>query len=102
LRIEKGSEGLSDVTAPTGFQYFKILICHWMYAAFRSWSVAEIGMSGTVAELRARGYKEGSIVRVQLHNFISYDDAVVYPGPKLNIILGPNGGVKSLFGPHVT
>jgi hypothetical protein len=45
----------------------------------------------TVGELKARGYKEGSIVRVHMHNFISYDDAVVYPGPKLNIILGPNG-----------
>jgi hypothetical protein len=43
--------------------------------------------------LKARGYKEGSIVRVHMHNFISYDDAVAYPGPKLNIILGPNGTV---------
>lgn len=48
-------------------------------------------MAGTAGEYRARGFKEGSIVRVQMHNFISYDDAVVYPGPKLNIILGPNG-----------
>jgi hypothetical protein len=49
------------------------------------------GHGATVGELKARGYKEGSIVRVHMHNFISYDDAVVFPGPKLNIILGPNG-----------
>ena len=49
------------------------------------------GGNVSLESVRLRGYKEGSIVRVQMHNFISYDDAVVYPGPKLNIVLGPNG-----------
>ena len=28
-------------------------------------------------------------------NFLTYDDAEVYPGPRLNIVLGPNGTGKS-------
>jgi structural maintenance of chromosomes protein 5 len=81
------------VTAPTGFQYLKILISVGI--------LAELVCCGIMAvEFKARGYKEGSIVRVQLHNFISYDDAVVYPGPKLNIILGPNGESDYRSQPH--
>ena len=36
-------------------------------------------------------YRKGSIVRVTLHNFMSYTDAHFEPGPLLNVILGPNG-----------
>lgn len=38
-----------------------------------------------------KGYRVGSIVRVGMRNFLTYDDAVAYPGPQLNIVLGPNG-----------
>lgn len=41
------------------------------------------------------GYLRGSIVRVKLHNFVTYDDVEFYPGPHLNVIMGPNGTGKS-------
>ncbi|TFK46958.1 P-loop containing nucleoside triphosphate hydrolase protein [Heliocybe sulcata] len=41
------------------------------------------------------GYIPGSIVRVQLHNFVTYDYVEFCPGPYLNMILGPNGTGKS-------
>ncbi|KAF8165900.1 P-loop containing nucleoside triphosphate hydrolase protein [Crassisporium funariophilum] len=41
------------------------------------------------------GYIPGSIVRIQLHNFVTYDYVQFRPGPYLNMILGPNGTGKS-------
>ncbi|KAG6580330.1 Structural maintenance of chromosomes protein 5 [Phytophthora cinnamomi] len=40
-------------------------------------------------------YVDGSIFRVKLHNFLTYSDAEFFPGPRLNLILGPNGTGKS-------
>jgi len=40
-------------------------------------------------------YVPGSIVRVQLHNFLTYDHVEFRPGPHLNMIIGPNGTGKS-------
>jgi chromosome segregation ATPase len=37
----------------------------------------------------------GSIVRIQLRNFVTYDWVEFRPGPYLNMILGPNGTGKS-------
>jgi hypothetical protein len=37
------------------------------------------------------GYKTGSILRVKMLNFLTYDEAEVFPGPRLNVLLGPNG-----------
>lgn len=37
----------------------------------------------------------GSILRITCHNFQTYDDVTVHPGPALNMILGPNGTGKS-------
>lgn len=37
----------------------------------------------------------GSIVRVKLENFVTYDAVEFYPGPHLNMIIGPNGTGKS-------
>ena len=37
----------------------------------------------------------GSIVRIQLKNFVTYDWVEFRPGPYLNMILGPNGTGKS-------
>lgn len=39
--------------------------------------------------------RDGSIKRVELHNFMTYDDCVFEPGPGLNLVLGPNGTGKS-------
>ncbi|THH29882.1 hypothetical protein EUX98_g4315 [Antrodiella citrinella] len=41
------------------------------------------------------GFIPGSIVRVQLKNFVTYDWVEFCPGPYLNMILGPNGTGKS-------
>ncbi|KAH7926802.1 P-loop containing nucleoside triphosphate hydrolase protein [Leucogyrophana mollusca] len=41
------------------------------------------------------GYIPGSIVRIQLSNFVTYDWVEFRPGPYLNMILGPNGTGKS-------
>jgi len=40
-------------------------------------------------------YQAGAITRVQLTNFITYEDVVFYPGPYLNMVIGPNGTGKS-------
>ncbi|KAG2359387.1 P-loop containing nucleoside triphosphate hydrolase protein, partial [Suillus spraguei] len=41
------------------------------------------------------GFIPGSIVRIKLHNFLTYDWVEFRPGPYLNMILGPNGTGKS-------
>ncbi|KAM9855821.1 structural maintenance of chromosomes protein 5 [Aulostomus maculatus] len=40
-------------------------------------------------------FVEGSILRITMQNFLTYDDSVVYPGPNLNMIVGANGTGKS-------
>lgn len=40
-------------------------------------------------------FVDGAIFRVKLHNFLTYTDAEFHPGPRLNLILGPNGTGKS-------
>ncbi|OAL75519.1 hypothetical protein A7D00_1118 [Trichophyton violaceum] len=39
----------------------------------------------------------GSIVRVKLTNFVTYTSAECHPGPRLNMVIGPNGTGKSTF-----
>ncbi|TFY82531.1 hypothetical protein EWM64_g1483 [Hericium alpestre] len=41
------------------------------------------------------GYVTGSIVRVKLENFVTYDHVEFRPGPHMNMIIGPNGTGKS-------
>ncbi|KAI9286759.1 P-loop containing nucleoside triphosphate hydrolase protein [Umbelopsis sp. AD052] len=41
------------------------------------------------------GYVNGSIVRIALTNFVTYDWCEFFPGPQLNMIIGPNGTGKS-------
>jgi chromosome segregation ATPase len=48
-----------------------------------------------VAAKEPYAYHPGAIVRIRVHNFLTYDDAVIEPGPRLNIIVGPNGSGKS-------
>ncbi|XP_040913547.1 structural maintenance of chromosomes protein 5 [Toxotes jaculatrix] len=40
-------------------------------------------------------FVEGSILRITMKNFLTYDYSVVYPGPNLNMIVGANGTGKS-------
>ncbi|XP_030625495.1 structural maintenance of chromosomes protein 5 [Chanos chanos] len=44
--------------------------------------------------LRGR-FVEGSIVRITMQNFLTYDHSEVFPGPNLNMIVGANGTGKS-------
>jgi hypothetical protein len=50
---------------------------------------------GSYSDYVARGFHPGSIVRVAMRNFLTYSDTVAYPGPELNVVLGPNGTGKS-------
>ena len=49
--------------------------------------------------LQVRGsqkmYQPGSIVRVNLKNFVTYTAVEFFPGPSLNMVIGPNGTGKS-------
>ena len=42
-------------------------------------------------DLIEAGYRPGYITRIGMKNFLTYDKADVYPGPRLNVVLGPNG-----------
>ena len=40
-------------------------------------------------------HKKGTIHKIRLKNFMSYDNACFKPGEKFNVIIGPNGSGKS-------
>jgi len=40
-----------------------------------------------------RKFRKGSIIKVEVKNFMTYGHAVIEPGPHLNLVLGPNGEV---------
>lgn len=40
-------------------------------------------------------YVAGSVIRMKLKNFMTYDFVEFHPGPHMNMILGPNGTGKS-------
>lgn len=40
-------------------------------------------------------FKPGAIRKIQVENFITYSYVEMYPGPYLNMIIGPNGTGKS-------
>lgn len=40
-------------------------------------------------------HQPGSIVRVKLANFVTYTAVEFFPGPSLNMVIGPNGTGKS-------
>ncbi|KAJ9652140.1 Structural maintenance of chromosomes protein 5 [Neophaeococcomyces mojaviensis] len=42
-----------------------------------------------------RKHQPGAIVRVKLTNFVTYTSAEFFPGPNLNMVIGPNGTGKS-------
>ncbi|KAI5632265.1 AAA domain-containing protein [Phthorimaea operculella] len=44
-----------------------------------------------------KGIKPGCIYRITLENFVTYKEVELYPGPSLNMIIGPNGTGKSTF-----
>lgn len=48
-----------------------------------------------IPELGSNGYQPGALVRVKLENFVTYERAEFFPGPSLNMVIGPNGTGKS-------
>ncbi|KAG7670314.1 hypothetical protein Ndes2437A_g04826 [Nannochloris sp. 'desiccata'] len=44
---------------------------------------------------RIEEFRKGSVIRVEVKNFMTYGHAVIEPGPHLNLVLGPNGTGKS-------
>lgn len=40
-------------------------------------------------------HRPGAIVRVKLRDFVTYRSAEFFPGPRLNMVIGPNGTGKS-------
>uniref|UniRef100_H3DCC8 Structural maintenance of chromosomes protein 5 n=1 Tax=Tetraodon nigroviridis TaxID=99883 RepID=H3DCC8_TETNG len=44
---------------------------------------------------KAEGSMDGTILRITMKNFLTYDYTEVYPGPNLNMIVGANGTGKS-------
>ncbi|KAH6646971.1 P-loop containing nucleoside triphosphate hydrolase protein [Truncatella angustata] len=55
----------------------------------------EDGPSQSASQNNPAEYSPGAVVRVKLVNFVTYEKAVFYPGPNLNMIIGPNGTGKS-------
>jgi chromosome segregation ATPase len=51
--------------------------------------------SGDDDNAEAGKFQPGAIVRVKLTNFVTYANAEFFPGPNLNMIIGPNGTGKS-------
>lgn len=40
-------------------------------------------------------FQPGSIVRIKVNDFVTYSQVEVFPGPNLNMVIGPNGTGKS-------
>eukprot|EP00051_Salpingoeca_urceolata_P001875 m.44782 g.44782 ORF g.44782 m.44782 type:complete len:1069 (+) comp11735_c0_seq1:335-3541(+) len=55
----------------------------------------DVGAGPASASSVASEFQEGAVVRVKLKNFVTYTDVEVYPGPNLNVVIGPNGTGKS-------
>lgn len=54
-----------------------------------------IGVNGTTNGNILDDFKPGAIVRVSVEKFVTYEKADFFPGPHLNMIVGPNGTGKS-------
>ena len=59
----------------------------------RTASSGQNGVNGSGGDSDKHG--PGAIVRVKLSDFVTYRSAEFFPGPKLNMVIGPNGTGKS-------
>ncbi|KAI6778209.1 Structural maintenance of chromosomes protein-like protein [Emericellopsis cladophorae] len=48
-----------------------------------------------IAKVSEDDYAPGAIIRVSVKNFVTYEKADFFPGPNLNMVIGPNGTGKS-------
>lgn len=53
------------------------------------------GQNDDQSGVTQEGYKPGAILRIKVTDFVTYTEAEFYPGPKLNMVIGPNGTGKS-------
>ncbi|CZT05662.1 related to structural maintenance of chromosome protein (SMC) [Rhynchosporium agropyri] len=56
---------------------------------------AQNGGDGDEGEADPTGFQPGAIIRVKLRNFVTYESAEFFPGPSMNMVIGPNGTGKS-------
>lgn len=63
----------------------------------RSFNSNDTGSSTTdsFGDRQLPDFKPGQLVRISMRNFLTYTAATYYPGPTLNMIIGPNGTGKS-------
>ena len=54
-----------------------------------------LGPTGRSAE-----FVRGAVLKVHMHNFMTYGDCTVEPGARLNLVLGPNGVLPMDPPPH--
>ncbi|KAL4883907.1 hypothetical protein BJY04DRAFT_226228 [Aspergillus karnatakaensis] len=54
-----------------------------------------VGQNGVQSHATKEGYKPGAIIRIKVTDFVTYTSAEFFPGPKLNMVIGPNGTGKS-------
>lgn len=52
-------------------------------------------INGASPSVNMEDFQPGSIVRVSVRNFVTYERADFFPGPYLNMVIGPNGTGKS-------
>ena len=50
---------------------------------------------GGEIERNSQPFQPGSIVRIKAENFVTYTAVEFFPGPNLNMVIGPNGTGKS-------
>lgn len=54
-----------------------------------------LGREGFEIGPNTQPFQPGSIVRIKVQNFVTYSQVEVFPGPNLNMVIGPNGTGKS-------
>lgn len=54
-----------------------------------------LGREGIEIGPNTQPFQPGSIVRIKVKNFVTYSQVEVFPGPNLNMVIGPNGTGKS-------
>jgi hypothetical protein len=54
-----------------------------------------LGRPGVAIGPNIQPFQPGSIVRIKVQNFVTYTQVEVFPGPNLNMVIGPNGTGKS-------
>jgi hypothetical protein len=71
LKIENGSQNLTS--------FITTRLCCTVTALF-PYLYLTMPIEWDIAELKSRGFRTGSVLRVYMHNFLIYDDAQVFPG----------------------